>query len=169
MPSERWDFSNFYSDKPDEVDSFACKVLAAGAVGIYLDILERSGLGSNSPGAEGAGNPERAAKIFNSLLRAISIDRTRPPADVDPFDLDPQLQQAKVDHSLRESYRKRTANLFATFEEKYQGRNCDEILGFDPFRYEEYDEATQAKIEEGAWMERCVDCMGHIIQVVKTG
>lgn len=136
-------------------------------MGIYLDIIERSGLGSKSPGAEATGNPERVAKIFNSLLRAISIDRTRPPADVDPFDLDQDLQQAKVDHSLRVSYRNRTAKLFATFEEKYQGRNCDEILGFDPFRYEEYDEATQAKIEEGDWMERCVDCMRHIIQVVK--
>lgn len=167
MPAQRWDFSNFYSDKPDEVDSFACKVLAAGAVGIYLDILERFGLEPEKPAADASGNPERVAKIFNSLLRAISIDRTRPPADVNPFDLDPNLQHAKVDHGLRESYRERTAKLFATFEEKYQGRNCDEILGFDPFRYEEYDEATQAKIEEGGWMERCVDCMRHIIQVVK--
>jgi hypothetical protein len=167
LPSERWDFSNFYSDKPDEVDSFACKVLAAGAVGIYLDIIERAGLEPQKPGADATRDPERVAKIFNSLLRAISIDRSRPPADVDPFGLDEGLQQTKVDSNLRQAYRERTAELFSTFEEKYQGRNCDEILGFDPFRYEEYDEATQAKIEEGGWMERCVDCMRHIIQVVK--
>jgi hypothetical protein len=116
-----------------------------------------------------SGNTERVAKIFNSLLRAISIDRTRPPAEVDPFELDEGLRQPTVDDSLRESYRKRTANLFASFEEKYQGRNCDEILGFDPFRYEEYDEATQAKIEEGGWMERCVDCMRHILQTIRPG
>jgi hypothetical protein len=169
LPPERWDFSNFYSEKPDEVDSFACKVLAAGAVGIYLDILERSGLEAKAPDAEASGNTERVAKIFNSLLRAISIDRTRPPAEVDPFELDEGLRQPTVDDSLRESYRKRTANLFASFEEKYQGRNCDEILGFDPFRYEEYDEATQAKIEEGGWMERCVDCMRHILQTIRPG
>jgi hypothetical protein len=123
LPPERWDFSNFYSEKPDEVDSFACKVLAAGAVGIYLDILERSGLEAKAPDAEASGNTERVAKIFNSLLRAISIDRTRPPAEVDPFELDEGLRQPTVDDSLRESYRKRTANLFASFEEKYQGRN----------------------------------------------
>jgi hypothetical protein len=169
LPPERWDFSNFYSEKPDEVDSFACKVLAAGAVGIYLDILERSGFEAKAPDAEASGNTERVAKIFNSLLRAISIDRTRPPAEVDPFELDDDLRQPPVDDSLRESYRKHTANLFASFEEKYQGRNCDEILGFDPFRYEEYDEATQAKIEEGGWMERCVDCMRHILQTIRPG
>jgi hypothetical protein len=169
LPPERWDFSNFYSEKPDEVDSFACKVLVAGAVGIYLDLLERSGLEAKAPAAEASGNTERVTRIFNSLLRAISIDRTRPPAEVDPFEMDDGLRQPTVAGSLRESYRKRTANLFASFEEKYQGRNCDEILGFDPFRYEEYDEATQAKIEEGGWMERCVDCMRHIIQTVRPG
>jgi hypothetical protein len=77
------------------------------------------------------------------------------------------LSKAKENDDLRALYRRRAANLFATFQAKFQGRNCDEILGFDPFRYEEYDEATQAKIEEGAWMERCVDCMRHIIQVTK--
>jgi hypothetical protein len=167
LPRERWDFSNFYSEKPDEVDSFACKVLAAGAVGIYLDILERSGIEAKASVAEASGNAERVARIFNSLLRAISIDRTRPPAEIDPFELDDSLRQQTVDDSLRESYRKRTAKLFEGFEEKYQGRNCDEILGFDPFRYEEYDEATQAKIEEGVWMERCVDCMRHILQTIR--
>lgn len=169
MPSQRWDFSNFYSEKPDEVDSFACKVLAAGAVGIYLDIRERAGLEQDTPGASAAGNPERVAMLFNSLLREISIDRTRPPAGVDLFELDVNRPPVRTDDSLRQTYRKRTAELFASFEEKYQGRNCDEILGFDPFRYEEYDELTQAKIEEGGWMERCVDCMRHILQTVRSG
>jgi hypothetical protein len=169
LPSRKWDFSNFYSEKPDEVDSFACKVLAAGAVGIYLDILEQSGLEPEGSPTEPARNSERVEKLFNSLLRAISLDRRRPPADVDPFELDDGLQPAAVKDTLRESYRTRTARLFATFEEKYQGRNCDEILGFDPFRYEEYDEATQAKIEEGGWMDRCVDCMQHILQTLRSG
>jgi hypothetical protein len=168
LPSERWDFSNFYSEKPDEVDSFACKVLAAGSLGIYLDILEKSTIAAHSTETQASGNSERAAKVFNSLLRAISIDRTKSPADIDPFDLDEELSKVAIDDTLRNSYRQRAAKLFATFEEKYQGRNCDEILGFDPFRYEEYDEPTQAKIEEGTWMERCVDCMRHIIQTTQT-
>jgi hypothetical protein len=168
LPPERWDFSNFYSEKPDEVDSFACKVLAAGLLGIYLDILERSALAAHSTETQANGNSERAAKVFNSLLRAISIDRTKSPADIDPFDLDATLSKVAVDDTFRNSYRQRAAKLLAAFEAEFQGRNCDEILGFDPFRYEEYDEPTQAKIEEGAWMERCVDCMRHIIRMTQT-
>jgi hypothetical protein len=118
----------------------------------------------NDPKSQAGDYSQKAAALFNLLLREFSIDRTRSPADVDPFDLDKGLSKTGGNDNLRALYRQRAANLFATFQAKFQGRNCDEILGFDPFRYEEYDEPTQAKIEEGGWMERCVDCMHHIIQ-----
>jgi hypothetical protein len=64
---------------------------------------------------------------------------------------------------MREEYRQRAMKLAGDFQQKFQCSDCVDVLGFDPFSYELYDEDIQEKIEQGEWMEKCVDCMKHIV------
>ncbi len=52
------------------------------------------------------------------------------------------------------------------FQNAFNCQNCVDILGFDPFSYELYDEETQEKIESGKWMEKGVECMQLIIKIM---
>jgi len=56
--------------------------------------------------------------------------------------------------------------LFTAFRKQFEVCNCQDILGFDPFRYDEYDEEMQEIIEEGEWIQKCVECMQFIIKII---
>ena len=166
MPADRWNFNDFYSDKPEDTDRFLCKVLAAGAVAIYLDIITKSSIDLLMPQSEKKDSTERVIHIFNSFLDKCSGENGEDPADFDPFTYDQGLAGITVDENLRDAYRARAKKLFSAFQNKFGVRDCVDILGFDPFSYEDYDEATQEQIESGEWIQKCVDCMQHIIKVI---
>ena len=167
MPADRWDFNEFYSEKPDDTDRFLCKVLAAGAVAIYLDIITKS---DNNPIGRKISKDDstgRAVYIFNSFLNICSDGDGKNPVEFDPFQHDPAFVGLTIDDKLRNAYADRVSKLFAAFKDKFKVKDCVDILGFDPFSYEDYDEETQEKIESGEWMQKCVKCMKHIITSIK--
>lgn len=166
MPAEIWDFNKFYSDKPDDTDRFVCKVLAAGALAVYLEIVTKGDPGAGDRRTEDGDATARAVEIINALINMCSGDRSPDPADFDPFQHDPALAGKKIDATLRKEYSDRVTRLFADFQSKFGVRDCVDILGFDPFSYEDYDEETQEKIESGEWMAKCVECMQHIITTI---
>lgn len=165
LPASRWDFKDFYSDKPD-VDLFLCRALVGGAVGIYLDVIENQridGAGSQPGKKESL---ERVIHIFNAFLRETSGDGDKDPVDFDPFIHDEYLKDVHIHESVRKEYAERVTKLFTAFQKQFGVRDCVDILGFDPFRYEEYDEETQEIIEEGEWMNKCSECMESIIRII---
>jgi len=166
LPAERLNFSDFYSDKPEDTDRFLCKVLVAGAVAIYLDIITKSDIELLMPQSEKKDTTERVIKIFNSFLDKCSGEKGGDPANFDPFAYDPGLAGITVDENLRDAYRARAKKLFDAFQNKFKVRDCVDILGFDPFSYEDYDEEIQEQIESGEWIQKCVECMQHIIKVI---
>jgi len=167
LPTDRWDFSEFYSDKPDDTDRFVCKVLAAGAIAVYLDIVTKSEV-INPIDQEPDKNrsAERVVHIFNSFLSFCSGDNGKNPEQFDPFQHDPAFAGLTINDNLRNAYADRVSKLFAAFNEKFGARDCVDILGFDPFSYEDYDEETQEEIESGEWMQKCVECMQYIITII---
>ena len=62
LSKEKWDFGSFYSENPD-ADTFLCKVLAASAVAIYLDIISRIDLQLMALEAEDSA--QRVNQLFN--------------------------------------------------------------------------------------------------------
>jgi hypothetical protein len=64
----------------------------------------------------------------------------------------------------KKPYRDRVKALSQAFEEKFHSCSCQGILGFDPFSYEDYDEKMQEYIEEGEWMQKCIECMQFIVK-----
>ena len=164
LPKEIWDFADLYSDKPDDTEQFLCKVLAAGAVAIYLDLLSRR---YRELGAVNSKIPEpidRVNELMNKLLAQTAAGRHDKLSAFDPFRQDAFLDQDIVTEQMRTEYARRAEKLFNDFHQALNCRDCVDILGFDPFSYELYDEEIQEQIEEGEWMEKCVDCMKHIIQ-----
>jgi hypothetical protein len=166
LPADRLNFTDFYSDKPEDTDRFLCKVLAAGAVAIYLDIITKSNIEPLISHSVKENSTERVIKIFNSFLDKCSGENGEDPANFDPFAHDRGLAGITVDENLRDAYRARARKLFSAFQSKFGVRDCVDILGFDPFSYEDYDEATQEQIESGEWIQKCVDCMQYIIRVL---
>jgi hypothetical protein len=138
LPPEKWDFAEFYAENPD-ADRFLCKALAAGAMAIYLD-------------------------TFNQHLEKTSEGKSLHPVDFDPFEHDEALIGIEVEEKYKKAYQKRVKALFQTFETEFNACNCQDILGFDPFSYVDYDEDMQEYIEEGKWMQKCVDCMQFLVK-----
>jgi hypothetical protein len=167
LPADRWDFNEFYSDKPDDTDRFLCKVLAAGAVAIYLDIITKSDIKPINRKTDKYDSADRVVHIFNLFLNICSDGNGKNPAEFDPFQYDQVLEGLTIDDNLRKAYADRALKLFDAFKNKFRVRDCVDILGFDPFSYEDYDEDTQEKIESGEWMQKCVECMQHIITTIK--
>ena len=167
LPADRWDFSEFYSEKPDDTDRFLCKVLAAGAVAIYLDIITKSDIKPINREMDKDDPADRVVQIFNSFLNMCSDGNGKNPAQFDPFQCDQALEALTIDDKLRKTYADRVSKLFTAFTDKFRVRDCVDILGFDPFSYEDYDEETQEEIESGEWMQKCVECMQHIITTIK--
>ena len=64
------------------------------------------------------------------------------------------LKGIAVEEKYKKAYQKRVKVLFQEFD----------ILGFDPFSYVDYDEDMQEYIEEGEWMQKCVDCMQFLVK-----
>ncbi len=164
LPKDMWDFTDLYSDKPDDTDQFLCKVLAAGAVAIYLDILtcrfkELGIVNSKIP------EPiERVNELMNVLLTETAAGKHEKLATFDPFQWDTYLDQETVTEQMRNEFKQRAARFFDDFYQAFDCRDCVDILGFDPLSYELYDEETQEQIESGEWMEKCIDCMQHIVK-----
>lgn len=159
----KWDFGSFYSENPDS-DTFLCKVLVAGAVTIYLDIISRIDIQQKPDEPEDYA--QRVNQIFNIFLEECSGDKCTDPAAFDPFKNDPALQETKVDESLKQEYKNRVQQLSADFKKRFKVFDCQEILGFDPFRYAEYNEAMQAFIEEGKWQSKCNECIQFIVKKI---
>jgi len=166
LPADRWNFSDFYSDKPEDTDRFLCKVLAAGAVAIYLDIITKSDIELLMPQSEKKDTTERVIKIFNSFLDKCSGENGEDPANFDPFAYDQGLAGITIGENLRDSYRARARKLFSAFQNEFEVQDCVDILGFDPFSYEDYDEEIQEQIESGEWIQKCMECMQHVIKVI---
>lgn len=164
LPKEIWDFTDLYSDKPDDTEQFLCKVLAAGAVAIYLDILSRRFQELGRVNSKIPEPIERVNELMNILIAQTAAGRHDKLSAFDPFQQDMHLDKDMVTEEMRTEYAQRSQKLFADFHRVFNCRDCVDILGFDPFSYELYDEEIQEQIEGGEWMEKCVDCMKHVIQ-----
>ena len=162
LPPEKWDFAEFYAENPD-ADRFLCKALAAGAMAIYLDVIGQMEADSAQPS-----NPkktiERVNHIFNQHLEETSEGKSLHPIDFDPFMYDEALKDTKIKASFKKAYQKRVKTLFQSFETEFNACNCQDVLGFDPFSYTDYDEEMQEYIEEGKWMQKCIDCMQFLVK-----
>jgi len=162
LPKEHWDFKELYTDKPD-TERFLCKVFAAGITAIYLEIITRRyrELGMNNSKIP---EPiERVNALMNEILRETSDGKHVKLNDFDPFECDAYLKNGFVTENMREEYRQRAVKLAGDFQQKFQCSDCVDVLGFDPFSYDLYDEDIQEELEKGEWMEKCVDCMKHIV------
>ena len=167
IPPDYWDFSHFYSDKPDDSDRFLCKVLVAGAVAIYLDVLSKGDI-DGAPAQPGEKtSADRVVQIFNRFIVDCSGDDGEDPTAFDPFAHDPGLEGIEISDHLRKDYTDRVTALFSGFKAEFPGSNCVDILGFDPFAYADYNEEIQEEIEKGEWMKQCVECMKHVISTAK--
>jgi len=164
LPKEIWDFTDLYSDKPDDTEQFLCKVLAAGAVAIYLDILTRRFRELGIVNSKRPEPIERVNEMMNAILAETASGKHEKLTVFDPFEQDTYLKKEMVTEQMRGEYRQRAARLFDDFHRVFNCRDCVDILGFDPFSYELYDEEIQEQIEGGEWMEKCIDCMKHIIK-----
>ena len=165
LPSDRWDFKDFYSDKPD-VDLFICRALVAGAISIYLDVISEVEPDQRESHQGEKASLERVTHLFNAFLRETCGGIDGNLADFDPFTHDEYLKGVEIDEGTRKEYVKRVTHLFTVFHQQFGVRDCVDMLGFDPFRYDEYDDETQERIEEGEWMEKCVKCMESIIKTI---
>jgi len=166
LSKTRWDFTDFYSDKPDDTDRFLCKVVAAGAMAIYLDILTKK-----EPEREGseptAAEPiERVNALVDAMLEETAAGKDEKLATFDPFVHDLYLDNEIVTGEMRREYKDRATQFLGEFQKAFNCQDCVDILGFDPFSYELYDEETQEEIESGKWMEKCVECMQLIIKIM---
>lgn len=169
IPPDHWDFSRFYSDKPEDSDRFLCKVVVAGAVAIYLDVLSNGGIDGAPAQPAKKTSSDRVVQIFNRFIIDCSGDEGEDPVSFDPFAHDPRLEGIEISDRLRKEYTTRVTTLFRGFRAEFPGSNCVDILGFDPFAYADYDEEIQEEIEKGEWMQKCIECMQHVISSVKTG
>lgn len=158
LPTERWDFDGFYSEKPD-YDLFACKVLVAGAIAVYLDLVSKAT--RDEPGSEsGDKDPiERVINIFNALHEEASGPDYKDLEDCDPTAHDSLSEEIPDIGAVKKQYQERAGRFYQSFFKEYGERDCVGLLGFDPFNYFDYDEETQAQIESGEWME---DCCGYM-------
>ena len=166
LPPEKWDFAEFYAENPD-ADRFLCKALAAGAMAIYLDVIGKMEADSSQQ-SDFSESIERVNHIFNQHLEETSEGKSLHPVDFDPFEYDEALKGTEVKEKYKKAYQKRLKVLFQTFETEFNGCNCQDILGFAPFSYEDYDEEMQEYIEEGEWMKKCVDCMQFLVKKMGT-
>ena len=162
LPPEKWDFTEFYAENPD-ADRFLCKALAAGAMAIYLDVIGQMEAELSQPSDPG-NSIERVNNTFNQYLEQTSEGKPLHPVDFDPFAYDEALKGIEVDETYKKAYQKRVKVLFQTFEAEFNACKCQDILGFDPFSYEDYDEDMQEYIEEGKWMQKCIDCMQFLVK-----
>ena len=164
LSKEIWDFTDLYSDKPDDTEQFLCKVLAAGAVSIYLDILTRRIQELGIVNSKDPEPVERVNKLMNAILAETAVGKHEKLTAFDPFQQDTYLKKEMVTEEMRDEYRQRAVRLFDDFHRAFNCRDCVDILGFDPFSYELYDEEIQEQIESGEWMGKCIDCMKYIIK-----
>jgi hypothetical protein len=162
LPPEKWNFAEFYAENPD-ADRFLCKALAAGAMAIYLDVIGQMEAELPQP-YDPVNSIERVNTIFNKYLEQTSEGKSLHPVDFDPFAYDETLKNIEVEETYKKSYQKRVNALFQTFEAEFNACNCQDILGFDPFSYEDYDEEMQEYIEDGEWMQKCIDCMQFLVK-----
>ena len=160
LSPEKWGLESFYSENPD-TETFLCKVLVAGAVAVYLDIISR--IDTRQEPIDPGDSAERINALFNIFLEKCSGDRCMDPAAFDPFKHDPALQGVAIDKKFQQEYKSRVNGLTTAFKTRFEVINCQEILGFDPFRYAEYDEAMQEFIEEGEWQSKCNECIQFIV------
>jgi hypothetical protein len=163
LSREKWELGSFYSENPD-TETFLCKVLVAGAVTIYLDIV--SGIDNQQMPPEGQDSAKRVNTVFNIFLAKCSGDGCMDPAVFDPFKQDPALRSTDIDSTLEQEYKRRVQKLTTAFRAHFKDITCQEILGFDPFRYVEYDEAMQEFIEEGEWQSKCNECIEFIVKKI---
>lgn len=162
LPPEKWNFTDFYAENPD-ADRFLCKALAAGAMAIYLDVISQMEAASSQSSDLGKAI-ERVNHTFNQHLEETSEGKALHPVDFDPFEHDEVLKGIAVEEKYKKAYQKRVKVLFQEFETEFNACNCQDILGFDPFSYVDYDEDMQEYIEEGEWMQKCVDCMQFLVK-----
>ncbi|UCF82513.1 MAG: hypothetical protein JSV50_15115 [Desulfobacteraceae bacterium] len=167
IPADCWDFSGFYSGKPEDTDRFLCKVLAAGAIAIYLDIITKNNIGPGVMRSEKKKSPvERVIHVFDAFVEEASRGDVHIPLNFDPFRYDEGVGDIHIDEEVRDQYSERVMKLFIVFKQQFGVLSCQEILGFDPFLYEEYGEEMQEYIEEGKWMQKCVECIENIIRTI---
>ena len=166
LPSGRWDFESFYSENPEDADTFPCKALASGALAIYLDIVSKIELDRVKAESEKENSNQRVMRLFNIFLKACSRENGIDPTDFDPFRHDENLKSIQVDEKFKTEYKERFKALSVAFEDRFGVSNCQEILGFDPFNYADYDEKMQEYIEEGKWMRKCKVCMQFVVETM---
>lgn len=167
LSKDRWDFTDFYSDKPEDTDQFLCKVVAAGAISIYLDIISKRERerGGNEPIA--VEPVERVNALVDAMLEETAAGKGENLTIFDPFAHDRYLKGEVVTGEMRREYQDRATQFLTEFQKTFNCQDCVDILGFDPFSYELYDEETQEEIESGEWMAKCVECMQHIIASIQ--
>ena len=63
-------------------------------------------------------------------------------------------------------YEGRVMQFYEAFLKEFNKRDCVDLLGFDPFRYDEYSEDIQEYIEQGDWMQKCCRYMEVIVKLL---
>jgi len=162
LPVERFNWDEFYSEKPEETDRFVCKAVIAGALGIYLKIIHEWEVQN---GKESGWNmiyeSRLAMELFNKMLQCTSGERTGQFETFNPFPHDPRF--STIPNELKKLYQNELSYFLDYFRKRFHMQDCVEILGFDPFNYEAYDTKTQEEIESGEWMKECLKCMQHVV------
>ena len=166
LPSDRWDFDEFFSYRPKAGEQFFCKCLATGAVAIYLGILlkrdiDRVGVESNN------GNSiERLLNIFNTYLLESIRGNMKNPADCDPFKYDEYMREVDVAEDVRKAFEERMKAFWASFQEQFGVSHCTDVLGFCPFCIEIYDEKKREWISQGEWRQQCDEVIQFSVKAI---
>ncbi len=164
FPEERWNFNMFHSENPD-YEPFLCKALLAGAMGIYLDVLNRDDQSPSQQDESCEESIQRIISLFNRMLEEMSGPQAKRVQEVDPFAFDaPALRTISDPEWAKREYQRRVAELVDAFVGRFGEWDCQALLGFNPFNYLNYDEETQAYIEQGEWMEKCCKYVKMVVR-----
>jgi hypothetical protein len=142
LSKTRWDFTDFYLDKPDDTDRFLCKVVAAAAISIYLDIITKKEQKREGTEPIVAEPIERVNSLVDALLEETAAGKDEKLAPFDPCVHDRYLDNEIVTAEMRREYKDRETQFLGEFQKAFNCQDCVDILGFDPFSYELYDDET---------------------------
>jgi len=155
LPSDRWDFDEFFSYRPKAGDQFLCKCLATGAVAIYLDILLKRDIDQAAVASDNGDSIERLLHIFDTYLIESIKGKMENTADFDPFKYDEYMRDVNVDEDVQKEFKERMTAFCASFQKQFGVSYCVDILGFCPFCIEIYDEKKREWISQGEWRQKC--------------
>lgn len=155
LPSDRWNFDEFFSYHPKAGERFVCKCLPIAAVAFYLDIIAEEDLDRTVRETGKEDSIERLLNLLNTYLLENIRGNVLNPAALNLFGYDEYLRDIEVGDTVRRKYERRASAFFNAFGKQFGVYNCADILGFCPFCIEIYGEKKQEWIMEGEWRQKC--------------